>query len=42
VFLQVVDAQLEFTGEKDGAFTGLVLHQNGLSQPFTKTNHTRE
>jgi serine-type D-Ala-D-Ala carboxypeptidase/endopeptidase len=38
VFLRVVDAQVEFTGEKDGAFTGLILHQNGASQPFTKTN----
>jgi serine-type D-Ala-D-Ala carboxypeptidase/endopeptidase len=38
LFLRVVDAQLEFTDEKDGAFTGLILHQNGLSQPFTKTN----
>lgn len=38
VFFRIVDAQLEFTSDADGAITGLVLHQMGAKQPFTRTS----
>ena len=37
-FLRVIDAQLELTSDAKGAVTGLVLHQMGARQPFTKVN----
>jgi D-alanyl-D-alanine-carboxypeptidase/D-alanyl-D-alanine-endopeptidase len=36
VFFRVVDAQLEFTKDAKGDVTGLVLHQMGAKQPFTR------
>lgn len=38
VFFRIVDAQLEFTSDADGAITGLVLHQMSAKQPFTRTS----
>ncbi|MEO5822583.1 MAG: DUF3471 domain-containing protein, partial [Vicinamibacteraceae bacterium] len=35
-FVKAVDAQLTFTRDASGAVTGLVLHQNGKSQPAPK------
>jgi D-alanyl-D-alanine-carboxypeptidase/D-alanyl-D-alanine-endopeptidase len=36
VFYRVVDAQLEFLSDSKGAVAGLVLHQMGVQQPFTR------
>jgi len=36
-FYKVVNAQLSFVTNADGAVTGLVLHQNGIDQSATKT-----
>lgn len=35
-FYRVVDAQLEFANDASGAVTGVVLHQLGARQPFTR------
>jgi serine-type D-Ala-D-Ala carboxypeptidase/endopeptidase len=35
-FYRAVDAQLEFVSDANGAATGVVLHQLGLQQPFTR------
>jgi hypothetical protein len=36
-FYKIVDAQLTFVTNKDGATTALILHQNGLDQMAART-----
>jgi hypothetical protein len=35
-FFKVVDAQINFIKDKQGAASGLVLHQNGIDQDAKK------